>query len=65
MRGHGAHMWMCAAMVVVALVVVAATGNAVFILPAVGCMLMMGAMMWMMMGGMGGHGGGSDRSDRS
>ena len=58
-------MWMCAAMVVVALVVVLATGSTLFILPAIGCMLMMGAMMWMMMAGMGGHGGGSDRSDRS
>jgi hypothetical protein len=52
-------MWMCAAMVVVALVVVAATGKGFFILPALGCMLMMGAMMWMMMRGMGGRHGGS------
>ena len=64
MRGHGTHMWMCAAMVVIALVVVAATGSGLYILPAVGCVLMMGAMMWMMMGAMGGHRGGSDRSDR-
>ena len=56
MRGHGAHMWMCTAMVVVALVVVAAMGNGFLILPALGCMLMMGAMMWMMMGAWrGGH----------
>ena len=55
-------MWMCAAMAVGALVVVLATGSALYILPAVGCMLMMGAMMWMMMGGMGGRGRGSDRS---
>ena len=34
-----------------------------FVLPALGCALMMGAMMWTMMGGMGGRGGGpSDRS---
>jgi hypothetical protein len=65
MRGHGAHVWMCAAMVVAALVIVLATGSALYIIPALGCMLMMGAMMWMMMGGMGGRGGGSDRSDRS
>ena len=32
---------------------------------AVGCMLMWGAMMWMMMRGMGGRDGGADRSDRT
>ena len=64
MRGHGVHMWMCAAMVAVALVAVLVTGSAWYILPALGCMLMMGAMMWLMMGAMGGRGG-SDRSDRS
>jgi hypothetical protein len=57
-------MWMCAAMVVAALVVVLATGSALYIIPALGCMLMMGAMMWMM-SGMGGRGGGSDRSNGS
>ena len=63
MRGHGTHIWMCVALVVVALVLVLATGSgAYFVLPALGCMLMMGAMMWMMMGGMGGRGGGSNRS---
>lgn len=56
---------MCAAMVAVALVFVLATGSALYLLPVVGCVLMMGAMMWMMMGGMSGRGGGSDRSDRS
>ena len=65
MRGHGAHIWMCAAVLLVALVIVLATGNAFFIIPVLGCMLMMGAMMWMMMGAMGGRGGGSDRSDGS
>jgi hypothetical protein len=56
MRGHGKHMWVCAAMVVVALIAVAVTGKGVYLLPALGCVLMMGAMMWMM-GGMSGKGG--------
>ena len=66
MRGHGAHIWMCVALVVVALVLVLSTGSGAFVvLPFLGCMLMMGAMMWMMMGGMGGRGGGgSGPSDR-
>ena len=54
MRGHGAHMWICGAMVAVALVVVATTGNAFVLLPALACMGMMAMMMWMMMG-MGGQ----------
>lgn len=58
-------MWMCVAMIVVALAVVAGTGNALWLLPALGCVVMMGVMMWMMMGAMGGRGGGRDRSDRS
>ena len=43
MRGHGALMWMCAAMIGVALVVVLATGNGLYVLPAVACAVMMGA----------------------
>ena len=50
-------MWMCGAMIAVALAVVAATGNAVYLLPAIGCVAMMGMMMWMMMGAMGNRGG--------
>jgi hypothetical protein len=62
MRGHGAHMWMCLAMVVGALVIVLATGSALALLPVIGCVLMMVVMM-QMMGGMVGHGGrrGGDR----
>ena len=60
MRGHGAHMWMCGAMVVGALIIVLATGSAVAFLPVIGCVLMMGVMM-AMMGGMGGHGRDRDR----
>jgi hypothetical protein len=52
------HMAMCGAMIVVALAVVAVTGSAVALLPVVGCVVMMGAMMWMM-GSMGGRGGSS------
>jgi hypothetical protein len=54
-------MWLCGAMVAVALVAVVATGNAAFVLPAVGCVFMMGAMMWMM-GGVARRGGGSEPS---
>jgi hypothetical protein len=53
-------MWMCGAMVVVALVIVLTTGNALAFLPVIGCVLMMVVMMQMMMGG---HGGGRDRDD--
>jgi hypothetical protein len=49
-------MWMCGAMVLGALVVVLATGSAFFLLPVIGCVVMIGAMMYMM-GGMGGRGG--------
>jgi hypothetical protein len=61
MPGHGAHIWICGVIVLIALIVVVATGSALYLLPALGCAL----MMWMMMRGMGGHGGGADRSDRS
>lgn len=62
MHKHMTHMWVCGAMIAAGIVAVAITGNAAILLPAAGCVLMMGAMMWMMMGGMGGRGGGSDRS---
>jgi hypothetical protein len=57
MRGHGAHMWMCGAMVLGALAVVLFTGNAFAFVPVIGCVLMMVVMMQMM----GGMGGGGDR----
>ena len=59
MRGHGAHIWMCGAMVVAALAIVLGTGNALAFLPVIGCVLMM-ALMMQMMGGLGGR----DRDDR-
>lgn len=58
MRGHGAHMWMCAAMVAAAIGIVLVTGNVLALLPIVGCVLMMIVMMSMM----GGMGGPDDRS---
>jgi hypothetical protein len=56
MRAHGKLMWMCGAVVLVALVVVLATGSAFPFLLVIGCVLMMGAMMFML-GGMGRRGG--------
>ncbi len=43
-------MWGCAAVVLLA-VIMALTGNAYALLFLVPCALMMGAMMWLMMGG--------------
>jgi len=51
--GHSMRMmWGCAALVLLALIV-AFAANAYVLLFVVPCMLMMGAMVWMMMGGMG------------
>ena len=44
-------MWGCVAILAVAVVLSVAGANAGFLLFALPCMLMMGAMMWMMMGG--------------
>ncbi len=46
-------IWGCAALILVAMIV-AIAGHAYVLLFVIPCMLMMGAMMWMMMGGMGG-----------
>jgi len=46
-------MWGCVAIVVVAVAISLAVGSAGYLLFVVPCMLMMGAMMWMMMGGSG------------
>jgi hypothetical protein len=59
MRGHAAHMWLCAAMIAGALIVVLITGNGFALMPVVGCVLMMVVMMQMMGGH--GHGRGGDR----
>ena len=58
---HAAHMWMCGAMVLAALVVVAISGKAVALLPALGCVAMMFVMMRMMGGGSGHASGGDER----
>jgi hypothetical protein len=51
------HMMLCAVFVVVGIVLVTAGAGAFAFLPALGCMLMMGMMIWMMVrpGGHGGH----------
>ena len=46
-------MWGCVAIVVVAVGISFAVGSAGYLLFALPCTLMMGAMMWMMMGGSG------------
>jgi len=51
-------MWGCAAVLLVAVIVAFAT-NAYVLLFIIPCMLMMGAMMWMM-GGMGGRNQGGE-----
>ena len=48
------HMAICAGLVVVGVVLVSAGLDALALLPAVGCVLMMGMMVWA--GGHGGHG---------
>ena len=55
-------MWGCAAILVIAVGLSVAGANIAWALIALPCMLMMGAMMWMMMCGMGGGSGGSDPS---
>ena len=56
MTKHGPHMWICGAMVVLAGVLIATTGNAVALIPVLACVMMMGLMMAMMIGGRGGAG---------
>ena len=50
-------MWGCVAIVVLAVILSVALVNPVYLLFLIPCMLMMGAMMWMMTGGMGGSRG--------
>jgi hypothetical protein len=57
MRGHATHMWICGAMILAAAVLVVVTGSALWLLPVLCCVVMMGAMMFVM-AGMGRHGRG-------
>jgi hypothetical protein len=50
-------MWGCVALLALVVVLSLAGANAGYLLFALPCLLMMGAMMWMMTGGMGGRGG--------
>ena len=50
------HMLVCLALVLAGVVLVAVGANSVAFIPAIGCALMMGMMVWMMVRG-GGHGG--------
>ena len=56
MCGHGRHVWMCGLMVAGALILLAVSGNPAALAPAVGCVLMMVAMMAVMSGHDGGGG---------
>jgi len=47
-------MWGCAAIIALGVILAVAGANVGYLLFALPCALMMGAMMWMMMGGMGG-----------
>jgi hypothetical protein len=52
---HGKHMYICAGLMALAVVLVLAGANALVFIPALGCALMMGMMVWMMVRP---HGGG-------
>ena len=52
------HMLACLGLITLGVVLIATGASALAFIPAIGCALMMGAMVWMMMRG-GGHGGGS------
>ena len=50
--GHGRHIAICVGLMIVGAAAVVAGLGAVQVLAAAGCMLMMGAMLWMMVRGM-------------
>lgn len=45
------HMLLCAAVIAAGVVLVASGAGALAVVPLIGCALMMGAMVWMMMRG--------------
>jgi hypothetical protein len=53
-------MWGCVAILALVVVLTIAGANAGYVLFALPCLLMMGAMVWMMTRGMGGGSGGHD-----
>ena len=60
---HWHHIAICAGLATVAIILVSTGASAVAFIPALGCMLMMGMMIWMMVGvGRHGRGGGSGTS---
>jgi hypothetical protein len=50
----GSHVLICATLVVAGMALVAAGVGAAAFIPAIACMAMMAAMMWIMAGGRGG-----------
>ena len=57
MKGHLKHLAMCSPMLVIGVILIIGGAGALgVILPVLGCVLMMGMMMWMMVG-MARHGG--------
>ena len=50
LKHHAMHLLMCAPMLVIALIAIASGASFAFLLPVLGCALMMGMMMRMMMG---------------
>lgn len=54
-------MWGCVALLALAATLTVAGANASYLLFALPCMLMMGMMMWMMLGSTGGSSRGGDR----
>lgn len=62
MKHHLRHLWMCAPMVVVGVILVATGAGWAAVLPVLGCVLMMTLMMGGMAAGMNRHRGHGGRS---